>query len=717
MSIIRCAVFAPLYQEFDYLVEQTERPPLGARVLVPFGKSQRVAVVTAHPETTDVSSQKLKPILQNLDALPLLDAASREFISRVARYYHYPLGDTFATALPSKLRKGEPLTMPEVECWQACSAKEQKPLAANAIKMQTLLTQLQQADITAPDGATRASLKRLAERGLAQCERRKVLPDSSSGGSLRPELTAEQQTVLAEVKLDAGFQRYLLNGVTGSGKTEVYLRLIEQVLAAGKQVLVLVPEIGLTPQLVQRFKARLATTLVSLHSGLNDSERVIAWEFARQALAQLVLGTRSAVFTPLPNLGLVIVDEEHDGSLKQQDGLRYHARDLALMRAQQAAVPCVLGSATPSLETLAAVERGQMQELLLKQRANATKPPLIEVLDIKGMNLRRGVAPQIWSATEQALSAGNQVMWFLNRRGLAPVLMCHQCAWSAECQGCDSRMTLHKGRQGNSLHCHRCATRRPAPQTCPSCNSLDLIQAGMGTEALEDALNAEFAESQVLRIDRDNVRGKKGFDEALDKIHSGAAQLLVGTQMLAKGHHFPNVTLVAIIDADSGLYSTDFRAVENLAQQVLQVAGRAGREGKKGRVLMQTHNPEHPIMEHLQHQDYSAVAKQQLTERKAVLYPPYGHLAYINADARNGKLAADFLTQLSAAVPPDLVEVTGPEPSVYAKLAGRYRWRLQLWAEDRKALHSGISRVVAAVNPRQIKQGLRWSVDVDPYDG
>jgi len=480
---------------------------------------------------------------------------------------------------------------------------------------------------------------------------------------------------------------------------------------------VLVPEISLTPQLTDRFRKRLGVRTASLHSGLNDSQRLCAWSTAAQNGAQLVIGTRSAVFTPMPELGLVIIDEEHDGSYKQQDGFRYNARDLALVRAQQASVPVILGSATPSLESLYNCYNGRYQLLTLKQRARSSQMPRIELVDLCKQKLQEGLSPKLLAAIDMHLQNQGQVLLFLNRRGFSPLLMCHACGWTISCRRCDAHMTYHKNRQ--LLRCHHCGAEAAVPQSCGDCGSSELVSIGAGTERIEQLLKSRYPDIRVERIDRDTTRRKGSLHEKLEHARTGKARLLVGTQMLAKGHDFPNLTLVGVLDTDQGLYSGDFRAPEHLAQLITQVAGRAGRAEKPGEVLIQTHHPDHPLLQTLLHQGYDGFAHAALTEREQAGFPPYRHLALLRCEAIKPEAGTAFMEsarELLNGFETNSIEVFGPLPAPMEKRAGRYRMQLILQSSQRKLLHQALQPWTQSLVNLKAGSKVRWSLDVDPYD-
>jgi primosomal protein N' (replication factor Y) len=569
------------------------------------------------------------------------------------------------------------------------------------------------------------SLDLLLEKGLVQVEVRRSAPLVRHGGWLaQPELplNAEQRTAFTAIQSGMdGFGAFLLYGVTGSGKTEVYLQLIHQCLQAGKQALVLIPEINLGPQTLERFARRFNVRIALLHSGVNDRERLDAWLAARDGEADIVIGTRSALFTPLKNAGLIIIDEEHDASYKQQEGLRYHARDLALVRARKDNLPIVLGSATPSLESLHNAHAGRYALLKLNQRAGGAQPPRFLRLDVKSLPLDSGISGPLQQAIGQTLAAGQQVLVFLNRRGFAPTLLCHDCGWISQCQRCDARMTLHQ--RSGELRCHHCGHAERPPRQCPDCGKVDLRPVGAGTERAEERLNILFPDFPVLRIDRDTTARKGSMDKLFSTISRGEPCILVGTQMLAKGHHFPRVTLVAILDADGGLYSADFRASERMAQLIVQVAGRAGRAEEPGKVIIQSHLADHPLLVQLTEQGYPAFAEQALSERRSAGLPPFAHLALLRAEAHKPGQAEGFLDeacsyaeQLQQELRLPTIELLGPVPAPMERRAGRHRAQLLLQSSSRVPLHKLLAAWLPILEAMPTGRAVRWSLDVDPID-
>jgi primosomal protein N' (replication factor Y) len=625
-----------------------------------------------------------------------------------------------ATALPTALRRGEPMPDTHAWAWQLTEAGRSALPGLRAGKPKRLAEWLQAGardedalDAQADDG-WRSAARALDKRGLVE---RVAIPASQLAPSPQPGpvLHAEQRAAVDAVSTTDGFAAVLLDGVTGSGKTEVYLHAIADCLAHGRQALVLVPEIGLTPQMLARFRARLGVPVHALHSGLNDNERARVWTAAWRGEARVIVGTRSAVFTPLPDAGLIVIDEEHDASYKQQDGIRYHARDFALVRGKALGVPVVLGSATPSLESLHNARAGRYTHLRLTQRAGEAQPPSVRVLDVRKRPLQAGLSSELLSAIRTALDAGGQVLVFKNRRGYAPVLLCHDCGWSAQCRRCDAAMTVHAG--GRRLQCHHCGARQAAPPACPDCGGLALQPQGVGTERLEELLAESFNGVPVLRVDRGSTRRRDALESLLAEL-GDAPGILVGTQMLAKGHDLPNLTLVAVVGIDEGLFSADFRAGEKLAQLLIQVAGRAGRAKKRGEVVLQTHHPEHPLLLTLVHGGYHAFADAELEQREAAGFPPFAHLALLRAEAKHADPPTAFLQAArdlvqQADIP---LELSGPLPAPMPRRAGYQRAQLLVSTSDRRALHGAIDRALPDIYAHPSARKVRWSLDVDPTD-
>src|SRR5690554_3497240 len=737
-NVLRIALPLPLPRLFDYLAPgggDVSAADVGRRVRVPFGPRELVGVVAATgPSAGDAPA--LREALAWLDPEPLLHGELLRTARWLARYLHAPLGEVLATALPAALRRGEPL--PDTATWgRALTAAGVEAIdglraGGRPRRLAEALRDGPVAEDLLDDGIEgwRAAARSLDERELVE---RLVVDGPASPAAVRPGPvpTAEQAAALDALRGAAGFAPVLLEGVTGSGKTEVYLQAIaERCLAHGRQALVLVPEIGLTPQMLARFRSRLGVPVHALHSGLNDGERARAWAAAWRGEARVVVGTRSAVFTPLPQAGLIVIDEEHDGSYKQQDGFRYHARDFALVRARALDVPIVLGSATPSLESLHNVRSGRYAHLRLSRRAGSARPPPVRVLDVRKRPLEAGLSREMLEQIERALAAGGQALVFRNRRGYAPVLMCHDCGWSAACPRCSSPeqarpMTVHA--HGRRLQCHHCGHRRPSPPACPDCAGLGLQPQGIGTERIEELLAARFADYPVLRIDRGSTRRR----DALQKLFAELGErpgILVGTQMLAKGHDLAGLSLVAVVGIDEGLFSADFRASEKLAQLLIQVAGRAGRAERAGEVILQTHHPEHPLLDTLLNGGYHAFAEAELEQREAAGFPPFAHLAMLRAESKQAdppmaflhaarRAVADWRKRLESENPAAAeVEPSGPMPAPMARRAGHYRAQLLLSAPRRAPLHAALAAVIAQIHALPEARRVRWSLDVDPVD-
>lgn len=724
---LQLALPSPLRQTFDYLLPaKIDTPPVGARLRVPFGRQEMIGICLGISEHTEVPEAKLRAASAALDSEPVLPASLFTLCTWAADYYQHPVGEVFDTALPVLLRQGEALAAPGEIRWKATRLGELFPLDGNikrAHKQVAALRALREypegmiPPLLGSMGIERPTLLALEKKGLVECITVMPPPEENAATGLREPalaLSAEQQTAVTAIEKSADrFKPFLLFGVTGSGKTEVYLQAIADVLARGKQALVLVPEIGLAPQTVARFKARFQTEIAVLHSGRTERERLDAWRAARSGRAGIVIGTRSAVFTPLARPGLLIVDEEHDLSFKQHEGFRYHARDLAVRRAQLENMPVVLGSATPALETLSNARQGRYELLELKERAAGASAPVFKLIDLRHQPLREGFSEPLMQAVTRTLERGEQVLVFINRRGYAPVLLCHDCGWQARCRRCDARPTLH--RNPVRLHCHHCGSESAPPVQCPDCGSADLRPVGLGTERVDDVLRQRFPKTPLFRVDRDSTRRKEALNQLYHDIHAAGPALLVGTQMLAKGHHFPKVTLVALLDIDGGLFGADFRAPEHIAQLIVQVAGRAGRADKHGLVLLQTHQPDHLLLRELIAAGYAAFADRALAERRELGLPPTGYLALIRAEAANGELPLAFLQQVQQLSDSGL-QAWGPVPAPMEKRAGRFRAHLLLQSARRGALHEALARLIPLIEALPESRKVRWSVDVDPQD-
>lgn len=727
MPIIRVALNVPVDTLFDYQSNDATQLDIGLRACVPFGKKRVTGIIIAVGSETQISIEKLKSahcIFREIEPLP---AALLDLFHFCSQYYHHPLGLVIMNGLPVKLRGNKPVKLKESSSNVQFSLTEAgKEIDLSSIPprqrvARRLFTELHHTTVlTSPQAkqiSPRAS-KLLQEWIQLKWVSAMPIPTPAITKAVKiPSLTAEQEIAVSAITTDIKqFNTWLLHGVTGSGKTEVYLRIIEHVLAHGKQALILIPEISLTPQLETVFRARFPTThLVSLHSGLNDTERLTGWLQAQRGQARIILGTRLAVFTPLPVLGLVIVDEEQDSSFKQQDGLRYSARDLAIFRAKENDIPVVLGSATPSLESYYNALNGRYHSVRLLSRAikNAALP-LIQCIDTRTNKTQEGLSEPLIKALDKCLAEKHQSLVFINRRGYAPALLCKACGWTALCQRCSSRLVVHL--RDKKLCCHHCGHRENFPHACPHCGNQDIAPFGQGTQRVEETLAAHFPTARILRIDRDSIRRKNAWQDILHAIHAQEVDILVGTQLLAKGHDFPNLSLVGILNADSSLYSTDFRASERLFAQLMQVAGRAGRASVAGHVLIQTEFPDHPLYHALQKHDYDVLAQTLLAERKTAGFPPFVYQAILRAEAHNIAIVLDFLKQAaSLANPPRSVELFDPVPAQMLRLKGLERAHLLIQSSSRRQLQAFMTEWYTRIDTLPAHK-VRWVLDIDPLE-
>jgi primosomal protein N' (replication factor Y) len=732
--ILSVALPTPLRKTFDYLLPEAtiyaslaEARELltGARVQVSFARQTLIGFIVNVSHTSHFDIKKIKNISQLIDQQPLIPADLLKLCQRAANYYCHPLGEALSTATPALLRQGEPSILQPINSWKIVADTDIKSTLKRAPKQLDLYLRLQERQHWSPEllyseSITPTQLRSLIGKKLVIQQQKLPKPQRSNPllAQQHHQLTDEQSVAVESIN-HSDYCAYLLYGITGSGKTEVYLQAIEETLSKHQQVLILVPEIGLTPQTIQRFQARFNRTVVAVHSNLNDKERCEAWLMAAQGIADIVIGTRSAIFTPARNLGLIIVDEEHDQSFKQQDGFRYNARDLAVMRAQQLNIPLILGSATPSMESFNNAQQQRYKLLPLTQRAGSALTPSMEVLDVCRQPLQDGLSPPLITAIQREIEQGNQVLVFLNRRGFAPSLLCHDCGWIAQCPRCDSRLTVHQSPQ--HLHCHHCDYQRSHIHQCPKCNSREVKCLGQGTERCEQALTTLFPKTDIIRVDRDSTRRKNSMKNILDNINKGDPCILVGTQMLAKGHHFADVTLVVILDADSSLFTADFRAPERFGQLLLQVSGRAGRAQKPGRVIIQSHLSNHPYLQNLLQGNYSNFLAMLEPERKLTQLPPYGNLALIRSESKRPENAAGLLNQLrehlnqSCAHNPQ-VNLLGPLPAPLEKRNDRYRFQLQINTDNRQLRHHIAALSIQFLDGSVLARRVRWSIDIDPQD-
>ncbi|NKF21104.1 primosomal protein N' [Solimonas marina] len=715
--LVTVAVPVPLYRGFDYLLPAalTDGARPGVRVRVPFGRRHLCGVIVRAPFERSDPVQDYRPLDAIIDDEPLLGTELLTLCEWAAEYYRHPLGEVVAAALPGGLKHGDAAERRRREQWMLTAAGHDA-LAALPSRHRAQRSALEALAAGPRDSGEwnipAAVRSRLLERGWIESR----IVEAASGAPLAgaPTLTAAQRTALDALEAgDDGFRVSLLEGVTGSGKTELYLRRLEATLAAGRQALVLVPEISLTPQLAQRLRERLGDGVRSFHSGMTDTEREQTWLAARDGSAAVIVGTRSAIFVPFARLGLIVVDEEHDPSYKQQDGFRYSARDLAVVRAQRFGAELILGSATPSLESLYNARAGRYRHVRLTQRVLSQAPPEIRLIDMRGQPLAHGLSAPLLQALDRCIEAGDQALLFINRRGYAPILLCHACGWRAACTHCDARLTLHRGRQ--RLICHHCGNQQPVPRSCPSCGAGELMPLGHGTERIEQALANRYPRQRIERLDSDRLGRRHELERLLDDVRARQVDVLVGTQILAKGHDFPNLSLVGIVSADQALYGADFRAIERMGQLVTQVAGRAGRAGQRGEVLLQTHEPDHPLLKLLVERGYDALSEALLAERRDTQLPPYAYLALLRAEAREPAQPLPFLRAArELLLPMPGIQVMEPIPSGMERRAGFIRAQLLIQAERRSTLQ----RALAATVPRlaELARGVRWSIDVDPAD-
>jgi primosomal protein N' (replication factor Y) len=720
-TILRVAVPAPLPGLFDYLPATAgPLPRRGVRVLVRFGRRKLVGVVVAHARDSQVPPDQLQRVLRTLDeGRPTLDDELLDLLEWCWRYYKHPPGEVLFNALPPALRRADGQWPPRPVEYHVTETGRCRLAEGpgRAPAQWGLLDHIARGPATAGQlrshhAGWKALVGKLMASGWVE-ERPQAAPGLAA--TKGPALTTEQAAALKSIRADLGaFRCHLLDGITGSGKTEIYLQLIEEVIAGGKQALVLVPEIGLTPQLVQRMSRRLGITPAVSHSALADGERLQVWAAAARGDAPLLLGTRSALFLPLPRAGLIIMDESHDASFKQQDGFRFAARDIAIKRAANIGIPVVLGTATPALETVLNASVGRYTWNRLRKRATGALQPRWRVTDLRQQRTEAGLAASVLDAMGETLGRGEQVLVFLNRRGYAPVLLCHECGWHAACHRCDANMTWH--RQERSLVCHHCGHRSALPKFCPECAADALQGAGAGTEQLEGFLTQRFTGVPLYRFDRDVTRRKGSLDRMITAVRGGEPAILVGTQMLAKGHHFPRVTLVVIVDLDQALYSADFRSIERMGQLMTQVAGRAGRAEHAGQVVLQTHHPDHPALELLFRHGYERFALALLEERRVAGLPPFTAQATLRAEGHDRGRVQGFLEEAKGLFASQTSRVHGPFPALMERRGGRIRWYLLAQDSRRIGLQITLDPWLADVRALPGARRVRWAVDVDPQD-
>ena len=694
---------------------------------VQFGARKLIGLIVDKAAHSSLPVSKLKHVTEVLDNEPIFDNTLLELLFWAAEYYQQPIGEVLFTALPSVLRKGKFIAPATNTLYKLSADKNFNEELARAPK-QRLIVELLKAnpqglsadEIAKHTPSWRSTMNALLSKNFVEKLHQEALSTflATKNSAEKLKLNTEQQQVYEELttKLDK-FNCCLLDGVTGSGKTEIYLSLAKDVLTKDKQILILVPEIGLTPQLLQRIESRLGEKVNLMHSGLNDNERAQTWLATKTNKANIVVGTRSAIFLPFPKLGLIIIDEEHDLSFKQHEGFLYNARDIAIYRAKQLKIPILLGTATPSFETQHNVNKERYQKLILSNRAQDSSIPDVKLIDMRSKATSDGLSNELIQAMQTELDNNNQILLFLNRRGYAPTILCQECAWIAECSRCDARMTFYKNR--NILKCHHCLKEEKVPEHCPTCNSDKLLWLGEGTQRIENRLKEIFPNTAITRIDRDSTRKKNALEEKLNEIHTGKYQIIIGTQMLSKGHDFPNVTLVGILNVDHGLFSTDFRATERLAQLLVQVAGRAGRSTKKGKVLLQTTLPEHPLLNCLLSQGYATFSNEALKIRKECALPPYTFMLMIRARANNMATTKKFLQDVKSIMVKDSTRgltIYGPIPAMMERKAGMYQSQLIIFSQYRKTLQQNLASWTQSITKLPLGKRVRWDIEVDPLE-
>lgn len=714
---MQVALARPIPTLFDYDASDFPDAEPGRRVRVPFGRSELWGIAWGWTPAGDRDASRVKPLLAVDTAVPPLPAGWRALVEFVAHYYQQPIGEVAAMAAPPAISATR-----AQRASRRLRATDAGRAALDALPARDVGRKLIAALIeagTLNEGELRALSARagvVMERLIAAGQIETAL--SGSAAEAAHVLGADQAAALAALQDSPAYAVSLLHGVTGSGKTEVYLRLIEAQIAAGRQSLLLVPEIALTPQLQSRVAARFPRACLHvMHSEMSDGARAMAWAAAQSGEADILLGTRLAVFAPMPRLGCIVLDEEHDASFRQTEGVRYSARDVAIWRARNENVPIVLGSATPSLESLRHAIDGRYRWLRLTTRAGAASLPDVHLIDTRVYRADDGLSAPLVRAVQSRLDRGEQSLLFINRRGYAPVLSCPACGWAAGCTQCTAHLVLHAA--DRRLRCHHCGAEGPVPHACPKCGNQDIQGYGRGTQRLEETLAGRFPGARLLRIDRDSVRGREHWQQQLDLIRAGQVDLVVGTQLLAKGHDFPGITLVGVVGADASLHAADFRAQERLFAQLMQVGGRAGRAGTAGEVLIQTAQPEHPLFAALRAHDFDGFARSQLEERALLGLPPHGFQIMLSADAPELPPALDFLAaarRAALALEVDGVQIYDAVPMRMVRRAGRERAQLVIESRSRPQLRALLLPLMANLYRLRVARGLRWHVDVDPLE-
>jgi primosomal protein N' (replication factor Y) len=723
----RFAIALPLYRVFDYRIDDDSPLVPGCRYRLPFGQGTRSGILLAADESSDVDAARIKPAGERLDTEPVLSAHMLELATWMSEYYLQPVGEVMFQCLPGYLRGARRHQSPRVKRWRLA---ETEPQALDALQSRSPRQfEICEALRREPSGMTALDFKRINPNwhaAVKALEAKGLLCwdwDSAAFGPTLarklPEPSAEQAAILQAIEPRLSqFAVHLLDGVTGSGKTEIYLRLIQSCLADGRQAIYLVPEIGLTGQLIDRVRARFGECFAISHSGLTEHQRYRAWDRFRRGEAGIMLGTRSSLFSQCERLGLIVIDEEHDHSYRQEDGVRYHARDVAIKRAQMLDIPVVLGSATPSLESIANCERDTWHRYRLDRRPTRFPPPPIRLIDVRNSRFDFGCAAATFARIDAHLESGGQVLVYLNRRGFAPVVMCHECGWQSQCRRCDARLTLHHSLQ--TLLCHHCGYAESIPESCPDCGHGEIRHYGIGTEQLQQGMATRYPEVPVLRVDRDVISSREALKSRLQQLQSGEPCILIGTQMIAKGHDYPAITLSVVLDADQALFSASYRASERLAQTLFQVCGRSGRGDREGEAIVQTRFPEHPMMQALRLRPYREIADDLLQERRLLGFPPYARVVVFRADARELDLALEKLEEIKAQLQqvPEFEQLSsvGPIAALMTRRIGRYRAQLSLLGTDFRLLRTVLGKAMPAIREIPSSERANWSVDVDAYD-
>jgi primosomal protein N' (replication factor Y) len=721
------AIALPLYRVFEYTIDDKESAVVGARYRLPFANGIKTGVLLNASDHSEFDPARIKPVQERLDQHPILDEHMLALARWMSDYYLQPLGEVVFQCIPSYLRGARAHHPLRVKRW--CLTEADADLIDDLKQRSPRQFEICQALRQQPGGLTAVELKEINPHWhpvVKALQTKQIVrwewietPDNSEPAAELPVLSDEQHGALVDIesRLDR-FAVHLLDGITGSGKTEVFLRLIAGRLAAAMQVIYLVPEIGLTNQLIERVRLRFGDCFALSHSGLTELQRYQAWDRFRRGEVSIMLGTRSSLFSQCDRLGLIIIDEEHDHSYRQEDGVRYHARDVAIKRAQMLDIPIVLGSATPSLESIANCVRETYFRYRLDQRPTRYPPPPLQLIDVRNSRFDFGCSAQTFAHVEKHLQQDGQVLIYLNRRGFAPIVMCHECGWQALCQNCDSRMTLHQSVQ--TLLCHHCGSRQTIPETCAACGHQEIKHYGIGTEQLEQGLRQRYPDTPIIRIDRDSIGSREALKSRLQQLQSGEPCILIGTQMIAKGHDYPAITLSVILDADQALFSASYRSSERLAQTLFQVSGRSGRGDRQGEAILQTRFAEHPLMQALARQDYRAIADDLLQERRLLGFPPYARVVIFRADAVELKAALAKLDEIKALLQPargfEALSCVGPMPALMTRRIGRYRAQLCLLAQDYQVLRSVLAQTMPTIQQIPGSSRVNWSIDVDAYD-